>query len=493
MSTISSNTPGFSGIPPEPENVPKQKPGKSAGMVESAIKSIMDENLSLHPSINSQKLIAKNFHTSEDEKLEEFSLKIPKEVKRISSEGLNRSSDEEYGTFAIPDVSSDDEEYGTFAMPDVSSDDEEYATFAMPDSSSDDEDHNALEQASEQEQGTTNTLPPNEDEEVKRQSPADRIRKGQQIGKGASGEIVLASFSRDELETIDGFIAKAPPSKMEPKLVAVKQFKDIHDRELTVVKDLREANVGGIPTLYGTVTGNDGKVHTVMKRLNMGNYRSYFNDHLADKKECLDRLIGLMDVVSSFHSAGCCHRDIHEGNIVRHKSKKSEEVQNYLVDFGHAARIGTSAPIGKLPLMLANCPPDIIAAYPLKGGVQADSLKDEDFLDYQQLVDEKAQKIDQFQLGTMIFRVMAATHPLGEVQTNANQIKLMNFLMNKEAEYRQDASKRDEFRPDVIKFLEDEYPNMPMQISVVIAGLLDPNTPIPISRAINLLKRVQFD
>lgn len=262
------------------------------------------------------------------------------------------------------------------------------------------------------------------------------------------------------------------------KNVAVKDFGSGGDRELAVVENLLHEKPQGVPRIYGLLQTPYGSPHILMKYCNEGATKDFFNNHINDKIICYQRLIQILHVLHEFHAAGYCHRDIHEGNFLAHRKKETGEVVIYIVDFGHANKIGAQfpqiPPIHDRPLFMVNSPRELCKLY-----FEADKKSNYD--DYNQYLDQYGFAIDLHQTGMMIFRVaVSESAPILYPPSNKDQENLITYLDQLLGDPSKDY--------DVEDYLASHHPNIPESVRQVIAGLLRSNEPMPLIQAIEILE-----
>lgn len=150
------------------------------------------------------------------------------------------------------------------------------------------------------------------------------LSKSKQLGEGCFGTVYKGSLTVDSGETIN---------------VAIKQLKDESLEELVQeAAALHSLNGAGgvVPRLYG-VTSQEPLA--LVMDLCPGYKLIDFFDHCSDA----DRLLAIqktLQAIQTFHEAGYSHGDIHEENILVHKT--SSDLKVYIIDVGFAEPLSGS-------------------------------------------------------------------------------------------------------------------------------------------------------
>lgn len=293
-----------------------------------------------------------------------------------------------------------------------------------------------------------------------------QIDRTKRIGKG--------SFAR----IWSGTIKKLDQNKP----VAVKEFKDAYEeRELFVVEQLMQAKPKGLLRIYGKLLQASGRAHVVMKLCNQGSAVQFFNENIADKPACSQKLLSMLKVLQEFHKSGFCHRDIHEENFLSHQPKKGA-IQEYLADFGHAGSLtqGNQLPLKGRPLFLVNSPRVFSRLY----HAAKDSL---DSQEYDQFADRYGRELDLFQMGMLCFRVCAEeSGPIKMGSENPSQVALVKKLTELELELGHETKKgrKEAFLEQMSYFFNNRFPSIPPALAYVITSLMNFPDPMPLDEAI---------
>lgn len=266
------------------------------------------------------------------------------------------------------------------------------------------------------------------------------------------------------------------------KPVAVKEFKDAYDeRELVVVEQLMREKPKGLLRIYGKLLQASGRAHIVMKLCNQGSAVEFFNENIADKPACHQKLLSMLKVLQEFHESGFCHRDIHEENFLSHQPKKGP-VQEYLADFGHAGSLtpGNQLPLKGRPIYLVNSPRIFSRLY----HTAKDSL---DSQEYDEFADRYGRELDLFQLGMLCFRVCSSeSGPIKMGSENPSQVALVKKLTELELELGHETpeGRKEAFLEQMSYFFNNRFPSIPPALAYVIISLLNFPDPMPLDEAI---------
>lgn len=309
-------------------------------------------------------------------------------------------------------------------------------------------------------------------------SPIEKDQSAE-LGSGSYGSIRKGSFEREGKE----------------KAVAIKSFKSKKlDRELKVIESLMRDNPRGSVRLYGKMHHDDGKEHIVMKYCNQGTVGTFFEKNFPSKFLCYRKVLSLLKVVNDFHESGFCHRDLHEENFLIHQ-KKNGATQDFLVDFGHAGKVGgkeiEANPLQGREMFLMNSPLEVsdlfFEVWEIdQTGKGLNRIGGSDL--YDEFADHHAFAIDRYQLGFMVFRVCCLVEygtPLVMGLRNSKHkelyMKLRSVKKEIDGEFEHlkipstelKALKAQAFNEKMNNYLAQKFPKIPGSFAHVIVGLLN--------------------
>jgi tRNA A-37 threonylcarbamoyl transferase component Bud32 len=329
--------------------------------------------------------------------------------------------------------------------------------------------------------------------QVHAESPLGMDQSGE-LGSGSYGSIRKGSFEREGKE----------------KAVAIKSFKSQKlDRELKVIESLMRDNPRGSVRLYGKMHHDDGKEHIIMKYCNQGTVGTFFEKSFMSKSLCYQKVLSLLKVVKDFHESGFCHRDLHEENFLVHQ-KKNGATQDFLVDFGHAGKVGGESseanPLKGREMFLMNSPLEVsdlfFEVWEIdRTGNGLTRIGSSDL--YDEFADHHAFAIDRYQLGFMLFRVCCLVEygtPLVMGLRNVNQKELYQKMrsIKKEIDGEHEhlkiqptelkALKVQAFREKMNDYMALKFSKVPSPIAHVIVGLLNFPQSMSLQEAIQALE-----